>query len=159
MNFEESKRSEFITPRNYVNKVISKPSRIILIGWFTGGLTFIIGAIYPNIDVNPAIAQAPLTETVLGILLMVGSGLLSLTALPWSNESTSWRLELVALPILVTAWLMYLLLVFLATPASLFPLCLGLAFTASCSMRFYEVNKIIAKTRKNVKLMIGESDA
>ena len=157
------KNKKIFDSSQYVgNRLISRPARLLMWGWFLGGITFIMGTIFPEIDVNPAIAPAPYTELILGLLLLAGSLMMNLSVLNWRNESTGWRFELIALPILTTAWLMYLLLIVTAATTSLFPLALGLGHIAYCGMRFYEVNMFIDNTRENVKQMhktVGDPDA
>jgi len=153
------KRTYFDLHSYVSNKVISRPARLLMIAWFAAGMTFILGGIFPSIDVNPAISQSPITEDVLGVLLMLGASLMSCSTLNWRNESTAWRLELIALPILISAWLMYTLLILLSDADSLFPISLGVGFIAYCAMRFYEVNRFIRMTRKHVSTMNGEDNA
>lgn len=153
------KSSDFDMPSYVSNKVISRPARILMIGWFIAGFTFVVGGVFPRIDVNPEIAQAPLTEAILGVLLMIGASLMSCSTLNWRNDSTAWQLELVALPILMASWAMYVTLILFSDADSLFPLSIGIAFIGYCAMRLYEVNKFIRLTRKHVEEMNGGKHA
>ena len=147
------------THKRTLNKTLSKPARVVILGWFFAGFSMVAGYAFPDLDVNPSIVQSQEMEIILGFLLMTGSILASLSTIYWKNESTSWRLELVSLPILVGAWLMYVLLVMFTSLERLFPISIGLSFAIACIMRFYEVNKKIDKTRHNVEILKRGEDA
>lgn len=144
-----------------VERTPSRPVLLIVMGWFIGGIELLFGSALP-IDVNPAISVAT-TEWVLGIMLAFGAAAVSFSALHWKKESTAWRLELIGFPILGAAWLLYTVLVVITSWASLFPIVLGLAFSAACVQRFLEVAKHIRRTRRNLSafethLREGEGD-
>lgn len=153
------KRTYFDVNSYASNKVISRPVRLLMLAWFFAGTTFILGGIFPSIDVDPAISHPPITEDIFGVLLMFGASLMICSTLNWRNDSTAWRLELIALPILMSAWAMYTLLILLSDQDSLFPITLGVGFLACCAMRFYEVNRSIRLTRKHVSTMNGDKNA
>jgi len=131
-----------------VGKTPSRPVLLMCAGWFMGGFALIFGTLYP-IDVNPAINVSS-TEWVLGLMLMAGSFLISISALPWHRESTAWRLELTGWPVLFFAWLMYISLVLLTNWTALFPLAIGLSFVAASVQRWLEVTRHIVRTRRNL---------
>lgn len=134
-----------------IGKTPSRPVLLIVAGWFMGGFALVFGSVFP-LDVNPALDVSS-AEWFLGIMLMVGSVLVSLSALPWHKESTSWRLELSGWPVLGFAWLLYIALILLTNWTAIFPLAVGLSFVAASVQRWLEVNRHIFRTRRNLSAL------
>ena len=135
---------------------LSLPSMLVVAGWLGEGLTLVAGRIF-QIDVNPALVSTVRNQQLtLGCLLVVGSGLMIAAGVRWPNVSTTWRLELLGLPLLLAAWILYTVSVafppewHLSTPAA-FPIVLGLSFTAAVGVRLRDVVRTIHRTRRNVE--------
>ena len=90
-----------------------------------------------------------------------GSALISAAALHWRRASTSWQLELLALPILTAGWILYTVSLILADPDPAFdwpvsPVMLGFSFIAACLLRLVEVLYVVQRTRRNVDALPEE---
>lgn len=138
---------------HYINRVLSKPFRLIILGWAAGGFELLMGAIFNQyIDVDPAFKQGPFAGGILGALMLVGAALASLSTLDWKNDSTGWELELASYPLLIPAWMMYTIIVFVSTPTAMFPETIGISALAACGWRLSEVRHNIQRTRRNVEM-------
>ena len=137
--------------RRHVARKLSLPVAVVLASWFVGGLVLAVGATLHDIDVNPAIHLPWPGEAAVGAMISGGALLAVLSTMHWRRESTNWRLELLAHPILTTAWMLYGLLVFLSDPTSLFPQALAGGFAAASALRMIEVIRHIEWTRANIE--------
>ena len=147
--------------RNRVTAALSRPALVVILGWFAFGSTLLLGAVL-GYETNPALAPAPIWQkTTLGLLLTVGSVLISAAALHWRRASTSWQLELLALPILTAGWILYTVSLALSDPDPAFdwplsPVMLGLSFIVACVVRLSEVLYVVQRTRRNVDALPEE---
>ena len=87
--------------------------------------------------------------------------LISAAALHWRRASTSWQLELLALPILAAGWILYTVSLALGDPDPLTdwplsPVMLGLSFITATLVRLYEVLFVVRRTRRNVDALPEE---
>ena len=147
--------------RGRIVEPISLPTLIVIAGFFGEGASLVLGRIF-QVDVNPALTSTVAHQQVtLGVLLMVGSAFMVAAGLRWRRISTTWRLELTALPILISAWTLYTISIafpprgFEQDPAA-FPIILGISFTLSCAVRLFKVLGVIKKKRRQVKALPPE---
>ena len=146
--------------RGRIVEPISLPTTIVISGFFGEGASLVLGRIF-QVDVNPALASTVAHQVTLGVLLMVGSAFMVAAGLKWKRISTTWRLELIALPILISAWTLYTISIafpprgFEQDPAA-FPIILGISFTLSCAVRLFNVLGVIKKKRRQVKALPPE---
>ena len=147
--------------RNRVTAALSRPALVVILGWFGFGSTLLLGALI-GYETNPALTPAPVWQKItLGLLLTVGSVLISAAALHWRRASTSWQLELLALPILTAGWILYTVSLALGDPDPfgdwpLSPVMLGLSFITATLVRLYEVLFVVRRTRRNVDALPEE---
>lgn len=147
--------------RNRVTAALSRPALVVILGWFGFGSTLLLGAL-TGYEANPALTPAPVWQKItLGLLLTVGSVLISAASLHWSRASTAWQLELLALPILTAGWVLYTVSLILGDPDPvtdwpLSPVMLGVSFAVGCIVRLYEVLFVVQRTRRNVDALPEE---
>ena len=147
--------------RHRVTAALSRPALLVILGWFGFGCSLLLGAVL-GYETNPALAPAPIWQkTTLGLLLTVGSVLISAAALHWRRASTSWQLELLALPILTAGWILYTVSLALSDPDPftdwpVSPVMLGLSFIVACVVRLSEVLYVVQRTRRNVDALPEE---
>lgn len=134
---------------------------IVVVGWLGAGLTLIVGRIF-EVDVNPALMSTVRNQQlILGLLLVVGSGLMIAAGFRWLEVSTTWRLELLGLPILIAGWILYTISIAFppqwdqVTPAA-FPIVVGISFVSACAVRLRDVIFTIKRTRRNVAALPPE---
>jgi len=136
-----------------VPPIVSKPMRLILIGWIFGGVTILIGQVV-GFEVSPALNAGPeFVELAFAAMLVTGSLLINLSTLRWKNKSTSWKLEVFAWPLLISAWLIYVTTALLLPHPVVFPTILGIGYTAASAFRLSEVLRSIKLTRRHVEAM------
>ena len=152
---------ELTVARHRVTAALSRPALVVILGWFGFGSSLLLGALL-GYETNPALTPAPVWQKItLGLLLTVGSALISAAALHWRRASTSWQLELLALPILTAGWILYAVSLALGdtdpfTDWPLSPVMLGLSFIAATLVRLYEVLFVVRRTRRNVDALPEE---
>lgn len=148
--------------KRHIARRLSLPVVAVLSAWLMGGLVLAVGEFTPyDIEVNPSIELPWPWEGIVGVMLAAGAALAVASTAHWRKESTAWRLELLAHPILVATWMMYGLLVFLSGPSALFPQSLAGGFAAASVMRMIEVVRHVEWTRTNVEnyqRMMGDHD-
>lgn len=140
---------------------ISLSTMVVVAGFFGEGASLVLGRIF-QVDVHPALTSTVVhQQLMLGVLLMVGSAFMVAAGIKWKRVSTTWRLELIALPILISAWTLYTISVAFPPqwpeqdPAA-FPIILGIGFTLSCIVRLRAVLGVIKKKRRQVKALPPE---
>ena len=147
--------------RHRVTAALSRPALVVILGWFGFGCSLLLGALL-GYETNPALTPAPVWQKItLGLLLIVGSALISAAALHWRRASTAWQLELLALPILTAGWILYTVSLILGDPDPstdwpVSPVMLGLSFVAACVLRLVEVLFVVRRTRRNVDALPEE---
>lgn len=147
--------------RTRVTAALSRPALVVILGWFGFGSSLLLGSLI-GYRTNPALLPAPpWQEFAIGLLLTVGSVLISVAALHWRRASTSWQLEMLALPILTAGWVLYTVSLILADPNPADdwpagPVMLSLAFIAACVLRLVEVLYVVQRTRRNVDALPEE---
>ena len=125
--------------------------RIVLIGWMFAGISLLLEPIL-FITVNPALeGSVNWVKLMISFGITIGSSLLLLSRFKWPHISTSWRIEIVGLPLLVVGWSFYTVTIIVYDVWALFPISLGVAFTLACIDRFFELLQQAALTRKNVE--------
>ena len=125
--------------------------RIVLIGWMLAGLSLLLEPVL-FVSVNPALNNSVCwVKIMISFGITIGSSLLLLSRFKWPHISTSWRIEIVGLHLLVVGWSFYTVAIIVYDGWALFPIFLGLAFTLACIERFFELLQQAALTRKNVE--------
>ena len=147
--------------RGRIVEPVSLPTMVVIAGFFGEGASLVLGQVF-QVDVNPALTSTVVhQQMMLGILLMVGSAFMVAAGLKWKRVSTTWRLELIALPILISAWTLYTISVAFPPrwseqdPAA-FPIIVGVSLTLSCVVRLFNVLGVIKKKRRQVKALPPE---
>lgn len=131
-----------------VGRAPSRAVMLMVIGWFVGGLAVFMGAIFSVETCHSMNARA--AEIVFSLMLVAASVLISLSALPWHHESTSWRLELAGWPVALFSWLLHASIILTTDWTSLFSLILSLSFAAASIQRWLEAKQYIAGTRASL---------
>lgn len=133
-------------------RALSYPVVTALIGWTLAGFSFMAYPLWSELS-SPNENVPFIVNFVLGFMLFASSLLAIMSTWKWKNESTAWRLELIAHPILVVSWLTVgSLILFSQSPGFL----LGnmtLSFAIACALRFIDVNRSIDRARRNVEYM------
>lgn len=125
-------------------------AKIIVYGWFVIGLSLILASFVPNLRVAPAIRHEPMMELIMGILLSIGSFLFLMSTRNWSKESTTWRLELIAHPLMISMWLFYAFLVVTFAVFSIVPFATAVSSAVACLYRMKTVTEYSKMTRANI---------
>ena len=126
-------------------------ARVVLIGWMFAGIS-LLAEPFLRVSVNPALeASVTWVKLMISLGISLGAALLLLSRLKWSLTSTSWRLEIVGLPLLTIGWVFYTATIIVYDNWSLFPIALGISFTIACIQRFFELLHQADNTRKNVE--------
>lgn len=129
---------------------VSRPMLLIVMGWFIGGLTILVGLML-GFHVSPAMNAGPnYVEAGFAIMLMAGSSAISFSGLKWKNKSANWMLELFGWPVLLFAWLIYVTTAMLLPNPVVFPTILGVFYFAASAYRLTEVLHSIKVTTRQV---------
>ena len=133
-------------------RALAYPVVIVLIGWALVGFSFMAYPLWNELS-TPHESVPLIVNFILGFMLSASSTLAVMSTWKWKNESTAWRLELIAHPILVVSWLIVgSLILFSQSPGFL----LGdmtFSFAIACILRFIDVNRSIDRARRNVEYM------
>lgn len=110
---------------------------VVLWGWLLAGLSLLLSPIFDIHDVNPALALAEdWAKVIISILLVIGCACVLMAGRSWTNSSTSWKFELVGLPLLISGWGFYTTAILLINGLTLFPIVLGLSHGFAAIARF-----------------------
>lgn len=133
-------------------KALSYPVVIVLIGWAIVGFSFMAHPLWNELSI-PNENVPRIVNFILGFMLSASSVLAVMSTWKWKNESTAWRLELIAHPILVVSWLITGSLILFSQSTGFLLGNMTLSFAIACTLRFIDVNRSIDRARRNVEYM------
>lgn len=127
---------------------------IALWGWLLCGISLLFSPLFLVHDVSPALRESEAwVKEIIAFLLVSGSSLVLVSGKAWPNSTTSWKFELVGLPLLISGWGFYSTSILVINGWTLFPAILGLSNSLACVARLHTLFHEKSVARKRVEIM------
>ena len=128
---------------------------IVLWGWMLAGVSLLLSPLFNVHEVNPALIGADnWVKLVIALLLILGSCSILLSGKAWKKSTTSWKYELVGLPLLIAGWGFYTTSIFVLNGLTLFPIFLGIGHMLAGVARLRSLVSEKTEARMNVEILI-----
>lgn len=119
--------------------VVSRPVRILLLGWAALGVVTIIFNLL-GLAASGTLSSGPeYYELTFSILLLIGAIALSLSSIPWPRQTTNWKLEVLGWPPAIAAWLFFCTAAITDPTPAPYPIVFGVSFLGFSIYRLIEV--------------------
>ena len=129
---------------------------IMLWAWVVAAASLMLSPAFGIHEVNPAIAMSEdWMKITMSILIVTGSLSILMSGRKWEKTTTSWKYELVGLPLVISGWLLYTVSVWIINQTSLFPLFIGLGSAFSAVARFRRLLYEKETARETVEMFKG----
>lgn len=125
----------------------------VLYTWAISGIVVLIAPLITQYNIDPTLVLAPRwAKPIIGAFLIIGSTLVLLSGVKWDKTTTAWKLELLGLPLLVSAWGLHATMIILTEGFLLFPIILSVGYLSAVCSRFWKLKHERIEIRKTVEV-------